>query len=134
MCVSIFSLDNSSQRHNNWTYLINLFNHPNIYIYVPRKAWKSLNKMDNIWKGNIDENLKILLFRATTNNYFILISEMGTDSLGGESIGWHIHSDLRQVQNLSWKDRVSKKINPREPQANYRNHREAPLEIGRTYP
>ena len=68
-----------------------------IYIYVPRKAlaWKSLNKMDNIWKGNIDKNLKILLFRVTTNNYFILISEMGTGSLIGESIGWHIHSDVK---------------------------------------
>ena len=107
-----------------------------IYIYVPRKAlaWKSLNKIVIIWKGYIDGNLKILLYRATTYNYFILISEMGTDSLGGESIGWHIHSDLRQVQNLSWKDRVSKKINPQEPQVNYRNHQEVPLEIGRTYP
>ena len=29
-------------------------------------AWKSLNKMDKIWKSKIDESLKIMLFRATT--------------------------------------------------------------------
>ena len=96
MCVSIFSLVNSSQSYDIWTYLFNLFNHQK-YIYIPRKAlaWKSLNKMDNIREGKIDENLKILLFRAKTDNYFILISEMGTDSLRGESIGWHIHSDVK---------------------------------------
>ena len=29
-------------------------------------AWRSLNKLDKIWKSNIDVNLKVLLFRATT--------------------------------------------------------------------
>ena len=56
-------------------------------------AWKLLNEMDKIWKSKIDERLKIMLFRATTDDSLVRIPDMGTDSLRGESIEWHIHSD-----------------------------------------
>ena len=42
-----------------------------------RKAptWKSLNKMDKIWKSKIDESLKIMLFRATTETILLYGSQ-----------------------------------------------------------
>ena len=39
---------------------------------LERKAWKSLNKIDKIWKSKIDENLKIMLFRVTTTESILL--------------------------------------------------------------
>ena len=38
-------------------------------------AWRSLNKMDNIWKSQIDEKLKIMLFRATTETILLYGSQ-----------------------------------------------------------
>ena len=38
-------------------------------------AWRSLNKLDKIWKSNIDVNLKVLLFRATTETILLYGSQ-----------------------------------------------------------
>ena len=38
-------------------------------------AWRSLNKLDKIWKSNLDEYLKILLFRATTETILLYGSQ-----------------------------------------------------------
>ena len=38
-------------------------------------AWRSLNKMDVIWKSNFDVNLVVLLFRATTETILLYGSQ-----------------------------------------------------------
>ena len=38
-------------------------------------AWRSLNKLDKIWKSNLDEYLKVMLFRETTETILLYGSQ-----------------------------------------------------------
>ena len=72
-------------------------------------AWKSLNKMDKIWKSKIDESLKIMLFRATTETILLYGSQTWALTASEEKALNGTYTRIRQVRNLSWKDRVDKK-------------------------
>ena len=73
-------------------------------------AWKSLNKMDKIWKSKIDESLKIMLFRATTETILLYGSQTwALTALEEKQLNGTYTRMLRKVKNLSWKDRVDKK-------------------------
>ena len=66
--------------------------------------------MDKIWKSKIDERLKIMLFRATTETILLYGSQTWALTASEEkALNGTYTRMLRQVRNLSWKDRVDKK-------------------------
>ena len=73
-------------------------------------AWRSLNKLDKIWKSNIDVNLKVLLFRATTETILLYGSQTWALTVAEEK---HLNGTytrmLRKVKNISWSDKVDNK-------------------------
>ena len=77
-----------------------------------RKAlvWKSLNKMDKIWRSNIDEKLKIMLFRATTETILLYGSQTcALTALEMKQLNGTYTRMVRKVKNLSWIEKVDKK-------------------------
>ena len=66
-------------------------------------AWKSLNKMEKIWKSNLDTNLKVRLFRATIET--ILLFGCATWSLTKaeeKALDGTYTKMLRKVKNINW--------------------------------
>ena len=73
-------------------------------------AWRSLNKMDKIWKSNIDVNLKVLLFRATTETILLYGSQTWALTVAEEkNLNGTYTRMLRKVKNISWMDKVDNK-------------------------
>ena len=66
--------------------------------------------MEKIWKSKIDESLKIMLFGATTETILLYGSQTWALTASEEkALNGTYTRMLRQVRNLSWKDRVDKK-------------------------
>ena len=71
-------------------------------------AWRSLHKLKPIWKSNLKRDLKIQLFRATTES--ILLYGCGTWSLTKQeekSLDGTYTRMLRMVLNISWNEHVT---------------------------
>ena len=71
-------------------------------------AWRSLHKLKPIWKSNLNRDLKIQLFRATTES--ILLYGCGTWSLTKQeekSLDGTYTRMLRMVLNISWNEHVT---------------------------
>ena len=74
-------------------------------------AWRSLNKMDNIWKSQIDEKLKIMLFRATTETILLYGSQTWSLTVAdGKSLDGTYTRMLRKVKNVSWQEKITNKM------------------------
>ena len=73
-------------------------------------AWRSLHKMDKIWKSQFDEKLKIMLFRATTESILLYGSQTWSLTCAEEkSLTGTYTRMLRMVKNISWRDKITKK-------------------------
>ena len=65
-------------------------------------AWKSLNKMDKIWKSKIYKSLKIMLFKATTETILLHGSQTWALTASEEKqLNCTYTRMLRKVKNLS---------------------------------
>ena len=74
-------------------------------------AWRSLHKMKHICKSSLEKEIKLQLFRATTES--ILLYGSATWSLTKfeeKSLDGTYTSMLRIVQNINWKDHVTNDI------------------------
>ena len=74
-------------------------------------AWRSLHKLKSIWKSSLKRELKILLFRATTES--ILLYGCGTWSLTKQeekSLDGTYTRMLRMVLNVGWNEHVTNTI------------------------
>ena len=74
-------------------------------------AWKSLHKMKRIWNSDLDTNIKVQLFRATTET--ILLYGCTTWSLNRKEeqrLNGTCTRMLRMVKNLSWRDHVPNNV------------------------
>ena len=70
-------------------------------------AWRSLNKLDKIWKSNLDEYLKILLFRATTETILLYGSQTWALTAAEErDLNGTYTRMLRKVKNIGWQDKI----------------------------
>lgn len=68
-------------------------------------AWSACNKMDKIWKSNLDRNLKINIFRVTIEPVLLYGSETWTLSTKQQRrLDGCYTRLLRRVQNLSWRN------------------------------
>ena len=64
-------------------------------------AWRSINKLDKIWKSNIDEKLKIMLFRATTETILLYGCQTWSLTVAEEkSLNGTYTRMLRKVKNI----------------------------------
>ena len=71
-------------------------------------AWRSLHKLKPIWKSNLNRELKIRLFRATTES--ILLYGCGTWSLTKQeekSLDGTYTRMLRMVLNIRWDEHIT---------------------------
>ena len=71
-------------------------------------AWRSMHKMNKIWKGGLPNALKLQLFRATTET--ILLYGCATWPLTKQeekSLDGTYTRMLRMVHNVSWSDRIN---------------------------
>ena len=73
-------------------------------------AWRSLNKLDKIWKSNLDEYLKVMLFRATTETILLYGSQTWalTSAEERELNGTYTRM-LRKVKNINWQAKLTNK-------------------------
>ena len=73
-------------------------------------AWRSLNKLDKIWKSNLDEYLKLMLFRATTETILLYGSQTWalTSAEERELNGTYTRM-LRKVKNINWQAKLTNK-------------------------
>ena len=68
-------------------------------------AWTACNKMENIWKSNLDQEFKIRVFRVTIEPILLYGSETWTLSAKQQRrLDGCYTRLLRRVQNLSWKN------------------------------
>ena len=68
-------------------------------------AWSACNKMDKIWKSNLDKHLKINIFRVTIEPVLLYDSETWTHSTKQQRrLDGCYTRLLRRVQNLSWRN------------------------------
>ena len=73
-------------------------------------AWRSLNKMYKIWKSQIDEKLKLMLFKATTEAILLYGSQTWTLTVEEEkSLDGAYTRMLTKVKNVSWQDKIANK-------------------------
>ena len=74
------------------------------------QAWAALNKMDNIWKSNIQRESKIGIFQATAQYVLLYGSESWTltKKLNKSLDGCYTRM-LRKVLNISWKRHMTNK-------------------------
>ena len=71
-------------------------------------AWRSLNKLDKIWKSNLDEYLKVLLFRATTETILLYGSQTWALTAAEErDLNGTYTRMLRKVKNVGWQDKIT---------------------------
>ena len=78
-------------------------------IYVRKAlAWRSLHRLKPIWKSNLQREMKITLFRATTES--ILLYGCGTWSLTRQeekALDGTYTRMLRMVLNIGWNEHVT---------------------------
>ena len=68
-------------------------------------AWSACNKMEKIWKSNLERDFKIRIFRATIEPVLLYGSETWTLSANQQHrLDGCYTRLLRRVQNLSWKN------------------------------
>ena len=69
-------------------------------------AWSACNKMEKIWKTNLERDFKISIFRATIELVLLYGSETWTLSAKQQRRldGCYTRLLRRRVQNLSWKN------------------------------
>ena len=68
-------------------------------------AWSACNKMDKIWKSNLDKHLKINIYRVTIDPVLLYGSETWTLSTKQQRRLDGCYTRLRRrVQNLSWRN------------------------------
>ena len=68
-------------------------------------AWSACNKMEKIWKSNLERDFKIRIFRATIEPVLLYGSETWTLSAKQQHrLDGCYTRLLRRVQNLSWKN------------------------------
>ena len=74
------------------------------------QAWAALNKMDNIWKSNLERETKIGVFQATAQYVLLCGSESWTltKKLNKSLDGCYTRM-LRKVLNISWKRHMTNK-------------------------
>ena len=73
-------------------------------------AWQALNKMNNIWKSNLSRTIKLLLFLATVVSILLYGSETWSLTVADEKrLDGTYTRMLRQVLNISWKDKITNK-------------------------
>ena len=74
------------------------------------QAWKALNKMDKIWNSSLQDNVKLVFFRATMESVLLYGAETWTltkkmnDRLDGTYTKM-----LRVVLGVSWRDHMTNK-------------------------
>ena len=72
------------------------------------KAWAALNKLNVIWKSNLDRNLKIEFFRATVESVLLYGSSTWTLKKSLENrLNGNYTRMLRAVLNVSWSQHVT---------------------------
>ena len=73
-------------------------------------AWRSLNKLDKNWKSNLDEYLKVMLFRATTETILLYGSQTWalTSAEERELNGTYTRM-LRKIKNIDWQAKLTNK-------------------------
>ena len=72
------------------------------------KAWVACNKLDKIWKSNLDRTLKILFFRATVESVLLYGAECWTLTKQQEKkLDGCYTRLLRASLNISWKQRLT---------------------------
>ena len=73
-------------------------------------AWSAANKLERIWKSNLNRDLKIKFFRACVESILLYNSETWTLTKTMEiKIDGLYTKLLRRALNVSWKDHVSNK-------------------------
>ena len=74
-------------------------------------AWRSLHKMKHIWKSSLEKEIKLQLFRATTESILLYGSATWSlTKLEEKSLdGTYTHM-LCMIQNINWKDHVTNDV------------------------
>ena len=71
-------------------------------------AWSAANKLERIWKSNLDRKLKLNFFRACVESILLYNSETWSITRSMEiKIDGLYTKLLRRVLNISWRDHVS---------------------------
>ena len=66
--------------------------------------------MDKIWKSQMDEKLKLMLFKATTETILLYGSQTWTLTVAEEkSLDGTYTRMLRKVKNVSWQEKMTNK-------------------------
>lgn len=83
-----------------------------LHDYNTRKAlaWSAVNRLDKIWKSNLERKLKIKFFRACVESILLYNSETWSITKSMEiKINGLYTKLIRRVLNVSWRDHVSNK-------------------------
>ena len=73
-------------------------------------AWAAVNKLECIWKSNLDRKLKVKFFRSCIESILLYNSETWTVTRKMEiQIDGLYTKLLRRILNVSWKDHVTNK-------------------------
>ena len=71
-------------------------------------AWSAINKLDRIWKSDLNKSLKIRFFRACVESILLYNSETWTLTQTMETKIDGLYTKLlRRALNISWRDHVS---------------------------
>ena len=74
------------------------------------QAWHALNKMDKLWKSNLQRPLKIQFFRATVESVLLYGAECWTLTTQMNNRIYGVYTRmLRAVLGVSWKDHKTNK-------------------------
>ena len=79
---------------------------------ITRKAlaWRALHKMDRIWKSELDDDLKIDLFRATVESILLFGSQTWSLTKAEEkSLNGTYTRMLRAAKNIHWSEKITNK-------------------------
>ena len=80
------------------------------YDFDKRKAlaWSAINKLDRIWKSDLNKGLKMSLFRACIESILLYNSETWTITQAMKTKIDGLYTKLpRRALNISWRDHVS---------------------------
>jgi hypothetical protein len=104
---SLKTLNNVNiKRVNDFKYLGSFINDSENDLKVRKSlAWKACNKLDKIWKSNLQKEIKLQTFKALIEPILLYGSETWTMTRAMEkNIDGCYTNLLKRVQNLNWKD------------------------------
>ena len=74
------------------------------------QAWNACNKLEKVWKSNLDRKIKIKIFKACVESILLYGSETWTITKNMEArIDGCYTKLLRRVLNISWRDHITNK-------------------------